>query len=188
MGKFIISKRTNDEFQFNLKASNGEIILSSEGYKTKVSCKNGIESVQKNSPEIKMYEIKEAQNGKFHFNLKASNGQVIGTSQLYASEASCKNGIESVMKNAPSATIVDETEQQTTITPTHRLASYILRRLFVKKGLRLEAFLYPILYIKYIFYILEMHLLKTRNRIVLVIYQIIHVSSTCLFQCFQTIL
>lgn len=111
MGKFIISKRTNDEFQFNLKASNGEIILSSEGYKTKVSCKNGIESVQKNSPEIKMYEIKEAKNGKFHFNLKASNGQVIGTSQLYASEASCKNGIESVMKNAPTATIVDETEQ-----------------------------------------------------------------------------
>jgi Uncharacterized conserved protein len=48
-----------------------------------------------------MYEIKEAKNGKFHFNLKASNGQVIGTSQLYASEASCKNGIESVMKNAP---------------------------------------------------------------------------------------
>ena len=100
MGKFIISKRTNDEFQFNLKASNGEIILSSEGYKTKVSCKNGIESVQKNSPEIKMYEIKEAKNGKFHFNLKASNGQVIGTSQLYASEASCKNGIESVKKNS----------------------------------------------------------------------------------------
>ena len=111
MGKFIITKRTNDEFQFNLKASNGEIILSSEGYKTKVSCKNGIESVQKNSPEIKMYEIKEAKNGKFHFNLKASNGQVIGTSQLYASEALCKNGIESVMKNAPTATIVDETEQ-----------------------------------------------------------------------------
>ncbi len=50
MGKFIISKRTNDEFQFNLKASNGEIILSSEGYKTKVSCKNGIESVMKNAP------------------------------------------------------------------------------------------------------------------------------------------
>jgi uncharacterized protein YegP (UPF0339 family) len=65
----------------------------------------------KHSPEIKMYEIKEAKNGKFHFNLKASNGQVIGTSQLYASEASCKNGIESVMKNAPTATIVDETEQ-----------------------------------------------------------------------------
>lgn len=58
MGKFIISKRTNDEFQFNLKASNGEIILSSEGYKTKVSCKNGIESVQKIRPKSRCTKLK----------------------------------------------------------------------------------------------------------------------------------
>lgn len=95
MGKYVVSKRSNDEFQFNLKASNGEIILTSEGYKTKVSCMNGIASVQKNSPEDSRYEVKEAKNGKFHFNLKATNGQVIEGSQLYASETTCKNGIES---------------------------------------------------------------------------------------------
>lgn len=110
MGKYVVSKRSNDEFQFNLKASNGEIILTSEGYKTKVSCMNGIASVQKNSPEDSRYEVKEAKNGKFHFNLKATNGQVIGSSQLYASEATCKNGIESVKKNGPSTVIEDETE------------------------------------------------------------------------------
>ena len=110
-GWYEISQAKDGQYRFVLKAGNAETILTSELYKAKASAQNGIESVQKNSPEIKMYEIKEAKNGKFHFNLKASNGQVIGTSQLYASEASCKNGIESVMKNAPTATIVDETEQ-----------------------------------------------------------------------------
>lgn len=107
MAKFEITTRKNGEFQFNLKAGNGEIILSSEGYKQKASCLNGIESVKKNSLEEKRFEMKEASNGKFHFNLKASNGQVIGTSQMYASESGCKNGIASVMKNAPEAEIKD---------------------------------------------------------------------------------
>lgn len=110
MAKFEITTRKNGEIQFNLKAGNGEIILGSEGYKSKASCLNGVESVKKNSQEEKRFEIKESQNGKTYFNLKASNGQVIGTSQMYASEASCKNGIASVMKNAPGAEIVDLTE------------------------------------------------------------------------------
>ena len=99
MGKFELSKRKNGEFQFNLKAGNGEIILTSEGYTTKAACLNGIESVKKNSQEDSRYEKKEAANGKFFFNLKATNGQVIGTSQMYASE--------SVKKNAPDAPIVE---------------------------------------------------------------------------------
>lgn len=107
MAKFEITTRKNGEFQFNLKAGNGEVILSSEGYKQKASCLNGIESVKKNSLEEKRFEVKEAANGKFHFNLKASNGQIIGSSQMYASESGCKNGIASVMKNAPEAEIKD---------------------------------------------------------------------------------
>ena len=67
MAKFEITTRKNGEFQFNLKAGNGEIILSSEGYKQKASCLNGIESVKKNSLEEKRFEMKEAANGKFHF-------------------------------------------------------------------------------------------------------------------------
>jgi uncharacterized protein YegP (UPF0339 family) len=48
--KFEIKKRTNGEFMFNLKAGNGEIIATSEGYTTKYGCENGIESVKSNAP------------------------------------------------------------------------------------------------------------------------------------------
>lgn len=110
MGKFEITSRKNGEFQFNLKATNGQVILTSQGYKTKATCMNGIESVKKNCQEEKRFEIKEAANGKPFFNLMATNGQVIGTSQMYANELNMKNGIASVQKNAPEAEIVDLTE------------------------------------------------------------------------------
>ena len=108
MGKFVITLRKNGEFQFNLKATNGQVILTSEGYTTKTACLNGVESVKKNAPVQERYEVKEAKNGKPFFNLKASNGQVIGASQMYASERSMKAGIASVMKNAPDAPVVEE--------------------------------------------------------------------------------
>jgi len=111
MGKFEITSRKNGEFQFNLKATNGQVILTSQGYKTKASCLNGVESVKKNSQETKRFETKVATNGKPYFNLMATNGQVIGSSQMYASETNMKNGIASVMKNAPEAEIVDLTEE-----------------------------------------------------------------------------
>ena len=110
MGKFVVSKRSNGEFQFSLKADNGQTILSSEGYKAKPSCMNGIESVRKNATVAERFDKKTASNGKFHFNLKSTNGQVVGSSQMYESESGCDNGIASVQKNAPDAAIVDETE------------------------------------------------------------------------------
>lgn len=110
MGKFTLFTGKNGEYYFNLKAGNGETIGSSEGYKAKASAENGIESVRKNAPNDGRYEMKEAANGKWHFNLKASNGQVILSSQMYASADGAKNGIESVKKNAPTATLQDETE------------------------------------------------------------------------------
>ena len=107
MAKFEISVRKNGEFQFNLKASNGEVILTSEGYTTKAACLNGAESVKKNAVEEKRFEKMVAKNGKPYFTLKATNGQVIGQSQMYASERNRDNGIASVMKNAPVAEIVE---------------------------------------------------------------------------------
>ncbi|MBS5796447.1 MAG: YegP family protein [Dysgonomonas mossii] len=107
MGKFEISKRKNGEFQFNLKAGNGQVILSSEGYTKKENCKKGIESVRKNSQVESRFEKLESKNGKSYFNLKATNGQIIGTSELYESVASRDNGIASVVKNAPDAEVVD---------------------------------------------------------------------------------
>lgn len=108
MSKFVITKRTNGEFQFNLKAGNGQVILTSEGYASKANCENGIESVRKNSQDDSKFERKTASNGKFFFNLKATNGQVIGSSQMYEAEAGRDNGIASVKTNAPNATVIEE--------------------------------------------------------------------------------
>ena len=108
-GKFEISKRSNGEFQFNLKAGNGQVILSSEGYASKPNCLNGVESVRKNSQADARFERKTASNGKFFFNLTATNGQVIGSSQMYADEAGRDNGIASVQGNAPDAALDDGT-------------------------------------------------------------------------------
>lgn len=110
MGKFEITKRKNGEFQFNLKASNGQVILTSEGYKARSSTINGIESVKKNAQDDSKFERKEAKNGKHYFNLKATNGQIIGTSEMYETEVSRNNGIESVKKNAPDADVKDLTK------------------------------------------------------------------------------
>lgn len=107
MTKFEITKRTNGEFQFNLKAGNGQIILTSEGYTTKTACENGIQSVKNNAPTDSRYERKTSSNDKFFFNLKATNGQIIGTSQMYTSEQGRENGIDSVKTNAPIATVED---------------------------------------------------------------------------------
>jgi len=108
-GKFECYKDKAGEYRFRLKAGNGENILASEGYKTKASCENGIASVQKNCMDEKCFEVKETSSGKFRFNLKSTNGQVVGTSQSYASESGCKSGIESVTNNAPGAAIDDQT-------------------------------------------------------------------------------
>jgi len=105
MGTFLISKRKNDEFQFVLKAGNGQVILASEGYTTKAACENGIESVRKNSQIDERFDKLEAKNGNPYFNLKASNGQIIGSSEMYESVAARDNGIESVKKNAPEADV-----------------------------------------------------------------------------------
>ena len=98
------SEKSSD-YYFRLKAANGEVILSSQGYKDKAGCQKGIESVKANAPEDKNYIVKDAADGTQFFNLNAANGQVIGTSQMYKSASGLKNGIESVKKNAPGADV-----------------------------------------------------------------------------------
>ena len=104
--KFEIKKSTNDKFYFNLKAGNGEVILTSEMYESKQNCENGIESVQENAPEDKNYDKKTASSGQYYFNLKASNNKIIGTSEMYESTQGRDNGIESVKTNAPTSEVV----------------------------------------------------------------------------------
>ena len=119
MGKFVV-KTTKSGFVFNLKAGNGEVIATSESYKSQDSCLNGVESVRKNCvggvedqtvegfeklthPKFEVYADKA---GEFRFRLKARNGEVIAVSEGYKAKQSCMNGIESVKKNAPDAEVV----------------------------------------------------------------------------------
>lgn len=108
-GKFELYLGAGGQYRFRLKAGNGEKILASEAYTTKASAENGIQSVRDNAPLDARYERKQASNGKYMFNLKAANHQVIGTSELYESTAGRDNGIESVKTNAPSAPVDDQT-------------------------------------------------------------------------------
>ncbi len=101
----LFQSEKNGKYYFNLKAANGQVILSSQGYASKSGALNGIESVQKNAADKDNFEVREAANGKFFFNLLAANKQVIGKSQMYASKSGMENGIKSVMTNAPQATI-----------------------------------------------------------------------------------
>ncbi len=108
-GKFEIKKSKNDKFFFNLLASNGQIILSSEMYESKASALNGIASVQKNAPDDKRYARLEGKNKASYFTLKAGNHQVIGKSEMYDSEKARDNGIKSVQTNGANAKTVDST-------------------------------------------------------------------------------
>lgn len=119
MGKFAV-KTTKTGIKFDLKATNGEIVASSEVYKSEASMKNGIASVKKNAPIANFedqtvegfetvknpkFEMYTDKAGEFRFRLKARNGQIIAVSEGYKKKASCLNGIESVRKNAPEAPV-----------------------------------------------------------------------------------
>ncbi len=108
MGKFLTKQGANGQYYFNLKADNGQVILTSEGYTTTAARDNGIDSVKRHAPDLTRYEKLVATNGKPYFNLKAGNGQVIGTSQMYESASGCDAGIASVQHNAPTATVEAE--------------------------------------------------------------------------------
>ncbi len=122
MGKFVV-KNTKSGVKFNLKATNGEIIATSEVYTTEAACKKGIASVQKNAPIAAIenqtvegyavekhpkFEVYTDKTGEFRFRLKATNGQIIAVGEGYKKLASCLNGIDSIKRNAPDAPIVKE--------------------------------------------------------------------------------
>ncbi len=126
MGKFVIRDAKNG-VKFDLKAGNGEIILSSEIYSSLASCKNGIASVQKNAPIAALedqtvesfekqknpkFEVYTDKAGETRFRLKAGNGEIIGVGESYKKKASCLNGIESIRKNAVDAAIEDTRENK----------------------------------------------------------------------------
>ena len=122
MSKFVI-RNVASGVKFDLKATNGQVIATSEVYTTAAACRNGVASVQRNAPiagvedqtvegfatvKCPKFEMYTDKAGEFRFRLKATNGQVIAVSEGYTAKASCENGIESVKKNAVEAEIVEE--------------------------------------------------------------------------------
>jgi uncharacterized protein YegP (UPF0339 family) len=109
-GKFEITQSKNGKFMFNLKAGNGQVILTSQMYESKTSALQGVESCKKNGVVDARFERLDSTSGQPYFNLKATNGQVIGRSEMYSSAAARDNGISSVKTNAADATTKDLTE------------------------------------------------------------------------------
>lgn len=107
-GYYQLKQGTSGKFSFALKAGNRETILGSQSYDSKSGAQGGIESVRKHGPDAKNYEKKSSSANQPYFVLKASNGQIIGTSEMYSSEAARDNGIASVQANSPSATVKEE--------------------------------------------------------------------------------
>ena len=122
MGKFVI-RNVASGVKFDLKATNGQIILTSEVYASEAACRNGVQSIIKNAPNANVedqtvagwenqthpkFELYEDKGGEYRFRLKARNGEIIGVSEGYTTKTSCENGIESVKKNAADAEIVEE--------------------------------------------------------------------------------
>ena len=108
-GKFVLKRTSDGQYMFNLKASSGEIILTSERYTQKTGAENGIQSVRDNSQEDGNYERKTSSGGDWYFVLKANNYKIICVSEMYSSRYAMENGIESVKKNAPGAVLDDQT-------------------------------------------------------------------------------
>ena len=108
-GKFEVTRSSSGKFMFNLKADNGQVVLTSQLYESKASALQGVDSVQANALLDERFERLTSTVDQPYFTLKAANGQVIGRSQMYASTQSMENGIASVKKNGPGGTTIDLT-------------------------------------------------------------------------------
>ncbi|MCB0636916.1 MAG: YegP family protein [Lewinella sp.] len=108
-GKFDLKKSPSGKYMFNLKAGNNQVILTSELYESKAAAQNGIKSVKKNAGSDARYERKASSKGQPYFVLKATNGEIIGKSEMYTSNSGMENGIASVKKNGPTAEVKDNT-------------------------------------------------------------------------------
>ena len=111
--KFELKPAKGGKVMFNLKAANSQIILTSETYDTKKAAEKGIASVRKHATNAKRFDRREAKDKQVYFVLTASNGEIIGRSEMYKAAKSLEKGIASVQKNAPEAKVDDQTEAPT---------------------------------------------------------------------------
>jgi uncharacterized protein YegP (UPF0339 family) len=105
---YVLKKDSAGKFMFNLKAKNGEVILTSQSYVDKAGALNGIDSVRRHGTNDANFDRQKSSANEPYFTLNATNGQVIGRSEMYSSVSACENGIESVKKNCADAVVDDK--------------------------------------------------------------------------------
>ena len=111
-GKFELKRTSDEQFMFNLKAGNGEIILTSERYKAKASAQNGIQAVQNMARLDEHYRRRTSKSDEPYFVLTVANHQIIGISEMYSSKSAMEKGIRSVKQNASRAETTDRTTER----------------------------------------------------------------------------
>ena len=108
-GYYELKTTADGRIHFTLHAGNHEVILNSQLYTARANAESGIESARANGPHEARYERKLSAKGEPYFILKAQNGQIIGVSEMYGSEASRDDGVRSVVANSASAAVRDLT-------------------------------------------------------------------------------
>ena len=106
-GKFELYRDKAGSYRYRLKAGNGQVVLTGEGYSSKTACMDGIESVRKNAQKETAFALYVDKKGEHRFRLKAPNGEIIGHGEGYSSKSGCMKGVTSIMKNAPSSKVVE---------------------------------------------------------------------------------
>lgn len=107
MGKFIISKNTNGEFKYEFLNNNEEVILEKSAYKNKAMCLKVIESIKRNAQDDSKFYRKRTTENECYFNLKSSNGQILGTSKIYKDKATREDAIQLVKIISADAPVED---------------------------------------------------------------------------------
>ncbi len=106
-GKFELYRDRSGAYRYRMKAGNGQVVLTGEGYNSRAACMDGIESVRKNSQKETAFELYVDKKGEHRFRLKASNGEIIGQGEGYSSKSACMKGTASIRKNAPASNVVE---------------------------------------------------------------------------------
>ena len=108
-------RNTNTGIKFDLKTDNGEVLATSEVYRSRAACLNGIKSVRNNAPVAAIedqtaeepvtcknpkFEIYVDKAGEYRFRLKARNGQIVATGRSYETREECLGVVECIRNNA----------------------------------------------------------------------------------------
>lgn len=104
--RFAVRLDAGGKYYWNLHAGNGEIVLHSERYDSEAAALNGAFSVLDNGATAARYQVLKAQSGQYYLNLTATNGQVIGTSELYATKSNAERARDALIALVPTVVIL----------------------------------------------------------------------------------